>query len=290
MAKFTRAEIRNILGEACTEEIENRLVALHLGVVDPLKDDLTKYKADAEKLPGVQKQLDDLKAAGDGGYKEKYEKEHSAFEAFKTDITAKESKAAKEKAVRAYFESKNITGANLDLAMRGCGEEMAALELDGEKIKDTKSLDALVDGTYKGLVSKQTVRFDTGARFNGGGNPLDVADYLASANITLQTAFGMTYVENFLGLGTVILNSSVPKGKIYATAKDNIVLYYIPVNGADLGEVFDFTTDATGYIGIHEEPDYTNMTASDTVINGMALFAERIDGVVVGSITPAVGG
>lgn len=172
MAKFTRAEIRNILGEACTEEIENRLVALHLGVVDPLKDDLAKYKADAEKLPSVQKQLDDLKAAGDGGYKEKYEKEHSAFEAFKTDITAKESKAAKEKAVRAYFESKNITGANLDLAMRGCGEEMAALELDGEKIKDTKSLDALVDGTYKGLVSKQTVRVDTGARFNGGGKPM----------------------------------------------------------------------------------------------------------------------
>lgn len=172
MEKFTRAEIRNILGDACTEEIENRLVALHLGVVDPLKDDLTKYKADAEKLPSVQKQLDDLKAAGDGGYKEKYEKEHSAFETYKSTVTAKESKAAKEKAVRAYFESKNITGANLDLAMRGCGEEMAALELDGEKIKDTKSLDALVDGTYKGLVSKQTVRFDTGARFNGGGKPM----------------------------------------------------------------------------------------------------------------------
>ena len=127
MAKFTRAEIRNILGDACTEEIENRLVALHLGVVDPLKDDLTKYKADAEKLPSVQKQLDDLKAAGDGGYKEKYEKEHSAFETFKTNITAKESKAAKEKAVRAYFESKNNTGANLDLAMRGCGEEKPAV-------------------------------------------------------------------------------------------------------------------------------------------------------------------
>ena len=172
MAKFTRAEIRNILGDACTEEIENRLVALHLGVVDPLKDDLTKYKADAEKLSGVQKQLDDLKAAGDGGYKEKYEKEHSAFEAFKTDITAKESKAAKEKAVRAYFESKNITGANLDLAMRGCGEEMAALELDGENIKDTNSLGALVDGTYKGLVSKSHVRVDMGGRLNDGGKPM----------------------------------------------------------------------------------------------------------------------
>ena len=152
MAKFTRAEIRNILGDACTEEIENRLVALHLGVVDPLKDDLTKYKADAEKLPGVQKQLDDLKAAGDGGYKEKYENEHKAFEDYKADVTAKESKAAKEKAVRAYFESKNITGSNLDLAMRGCGEEMAALVMDGDKIKDTTSLDALIDGAYKSLV------------------------------------------------------------------------------------------------------------------------------------------
>ena len=116
-------------------------------------------------------------------------------------------------------------------------------------------------------------------------NPLDVADYLATANITTQTAFGMTYVENFLGLGTVFFNSTVTKGKIYATAKENIVLYYVPVNGADLNEAFSFTTDETGYIGIHEEPDYKNMTASDTVINGMALFAERLDGIVVSTIS-----
>jgi hypothetical protein len=118
-------------------------------------------------------------------------------------------------------------------------------------------------------------------------NPLDIADYLAEASITTQTAFGMTYVEDFLGLGTVIMNASVPKGKIYATAKENIVLYYIPVNGADLGEAFEFTSDETGYIGIHECPDYTNMTASDTVVNGMVFFAERIDGVVVGTIAGA---
>lgn len=116
-------------------------------------------------------------------------------------------------------------------------------------------------------------------------NPLDVADYLATANISLQTAFGMTYVKDFLGLGTVIFNSSVPKGKIYATAADNIVLYYIAVNGADLGEAFNFTSDETGLIGIHENPDYTNMTASDTVVSGIVLFAERIDGVVVGTIS-----
>lgn len=115
-------------------------------------------------------------------------------------------------------------------------------------------------------------------------NPLDVADYLGTANITMQTAFGMSYVENFLGLGTVFFNSSVPKGKIYATAADNLIVYYVPVNGADLGEAFSFTADETGLIGIHEFPDYTNMTASDTVVSGIKLMAERIDGVVVGTI------
>ena len=115
-------------------------------------------------------------------------------------------------------------------------------------------------------------------------NPLDVADYLATANISMQRAFGMTYVEDFLGLGTVIFNKSVPTGKIFATAKKNIVLYYVPVNGADIGEAFTFTSDQTGLIGIHETPDYTNMTASDTVICGLVLFAERIDGVVVANI------
>lgn len=118
-------------------------------------------------------------------------------------------------------------------------------------------------------------------------NPLDVADYLATANITMQNAFGMNYVEDFLGLGTVIFNSSVPQGKIYATAKDNVVLYYVPVNGADLGEAFSFTSDELGLIGIHETPDYDNMTAKDTVVSGIQLFAERLDGIVVSSITGA---
>lgn len=117
-------------------------------------------------------------------------------------------------------------------------------------------------------------------------NPLDVADYLANATITTQQAFGMSYVEDFLGLGTVFMNSSVPQGTVYATARENVVLYYIPVNGADLGEAFNFSADATGYIGIHEEPDYNNMTASDTAISGLTFFAEKLDGIVIGTIAP----
>lgn len=112
-------------------------------------------------------------------------------------------------------------------------------------------------------------------------NPLDVADYLADSSITMQNAFGMTYVENFLGLGTLIMNSSVPQGTVYATAKENIVLYYIPVNSPDISEAFQFSSDESGLIGIHEQADYASMTAFSVVINGMTLFAERLDGVIV---------
>ena len=118
-------------------------------------------------------------------------------------------------------------------------------------------------------------------------NPLDIADYLATAQISTQTAFGMSYIENFLGMGTVVLASDVPKGKVYTTAVENIVLYYINVTGSDLAQAFDLTSDETGLIGIHTGAVYNNLTSETVVASGVGLFAERLDGVVVGSITGA---
>lgn len=149
-SKFTRKELREIIGDACTDEIENRIMALHRGVVDPMLDDIADLKAKAEMLEAVTKERDELKAGGD--FKKKYEDEHAALENFKKEVTAKETRAAKEAAVRAYLTSKNITGGNLDIAIRGMGAEIDAAELDGEKIKDTAAIDALIGGTFKGLV------------------------------------------------------------------------------------------------------------------------------------------
>ena len=117
-------------------------------------------------------------------------------------------------------------------------------------------------------------------------NPETVYDYLGDQEITTQSAFGMTYVENFLGYGTLFMNASVPEGNVFSTVAENVVLYYIAVNGADLGEAFNFTSDDTGYIGIHEVADYDNLTCKDTVVSGMELFAEKLDGVIVGTVDP----
>lgn len=123
-------------------------------------------------------------------------------------------------------------------------------------------------------------------------NPLDIADYLKTAAISTQTAFGFKYVEDFLGLGTVIITSAVTKGTFYATAMQNLVMYYIDVNGANgLDEIFDFTTDPeTGFVGIHEEANYTRMQEETVAVSGIDIFPEMPDGVIVGTITAASAG
>lgn len=100
MPKFGRSEIRKILGDANTEEIENGLIAAYLAVIDPLKDDLARYKADAERLSAVQKELDDLKASG-GDWESKYTKEHEDFEEYKKKV-AEDAKLDK---VKSAFKS-----------------------------------------------------------------------------------------------------------------------------------------------------------------------------------------
>lgn len=116
-------------------------------------------------------------------------------------------------------------------------------------------------------------------------NPMDVSDYLGAAQIEMQTVFGMTYVKNFLGLGDVFLNSNVPAGKFYATAKDNIVLYYIDIASGDIGRAFQLTVDETGYVGIREYADNSHACVEDLVMSGVTFFPERQDGIVVGTIS-----
>ena len=115
-------------------------------------------------------------------------------------------------------------------------------------------------------------------------NPLDIADYLATAQISVQTAFGMNYVEDFLGLGTVVMNSNITQGTIYSTAKENLILYYLTMSG-DIARAFELTADTTGYIGI--KSGYQNEERAQIeslIMSGIQFLVEYADGVVVGTI------
>lgn len=149
---------RSLKAMGIDEEKIDEIIAMHTETVEGLKADIAKYKADAEKLPTVQKELDALKAAGDGGLQERFDALQREYDEFKGEVTAREAKTAKESAVRAYYESKGITGKALDIAMRGSAQEIDAIEMDGDKIKDSSALDSLVSGVFSGLVSHVEVQ------------------------------------------------------------------------------------------------------------------------------------
>ena len=143
------------------DEKIDQIIEAHTETVSGLKDSLEQAQEAAKSLPAVQKELDDtkknLEAAQKDGWKDRHDTLKKEFEEYKAGVTQKETKAAKEAAAKAYYESKNITGPALEIAMKGSGEEIASLEIgDDGKVKDYKELDALISGTFKGLVSTTT--------------------------------------------------------------------------------------------------------------------------------------
>lgn len=121
-------------------------------------------------------------------------------------------------------------------------------------------------------------------------NPLTIADYLATATISMQTAFGMSYIEDFLGLGTVIMNSNIPVGNVISTAKENIIMYYLSMNG-EVAQAFNLTTDESGYIGVHASQTDNRVQLEMIALSGIQFLVEYADGVILGQIdsTPTLG-
>ena len=116
-------------------------------------------------------------------------------------------------------------------------------------------------------------------------NPIDFYNYVGAADITMQTAFGLQYIQNFMGVNTVILSGNVKQGTIDLTASQNINYAYAAINGA-LSSAFDLTTDETGLIGVAHNPVNESLSYQTVIFRAGQLFAERLDGVVVSSIQP----
>ena len=163
--------VKMLKGLGLTDEQREAVLEEHARTVDEIKVERDRLKKDAEKLITVQKELDDLKAADDGGWEEKAKGWEKKYTDLVAENKSKETRAAKEAAVKAYYEGKGITGDNLTIAMMGSGEAIEKLELDGGKIKDAAALDALVGGAFAKLVSTTTtegLKTQTPPK-NGGG-------------------------------------------------------------------------------------------------------------------------
>lgn len=131
----------------------------------------------------------------------------------------------------------------------------------------------------------------------GFANLMDLYDYLGDKEITVQTAFGLNYMKDFLGFSTLFLlpDKYIPKGKVIALPVENIDLYYIDPSESDYAQLgLNYTVQGeTNLIGVHVEGDYNRATGDMTAIYGMKLWAEYLDGiaiVTVGKSTDDTGG
>lgn len=190
------------------------------------------------------------------------------------------------------------------------GSASAINDTDKALLKDAQSkirtdLFSTLNGTISGSVSAtgvglqsaiadawgklQTAYEDDTAEAVYFVNHEDLADYLKTATITTQTAFGMTYIESFLGMGTVVASSRITKGTFVATAKENIIMYYLTMNG-DVANEFELTTDELGYIGINSGfKNIERAQIESLVMDGIRFAPEYSAGVIKGTITKSQG-
>lgn len=134
----------------------DQIMDAHVEVVDALKADRDTYKADAEKLVAVQKELDGLKNNG-GNWQKKYEDEHRDFEAYKSAQTAKETKAAKEKAYRGLLKEAGIAEKRIDTIIKVTNLEEIELDEKGA-VKDSQKHMETVKTEYADFIETTTQR------------------------------------------------------------------------------------------------------------------------------------
>ena len=175
-------------GMGITDEQVDTIIEAHTETVDGLKAEISKYKGDAEKLPGVQRELDDLKAVGDGGFKKKYEDEKAEFEKYKGEQAEKETRAAKETAYRELLKHVGIGEKYIDKVLRIC--DVDSVELEDGKVKNAETLAETIKKDFDAFVStKSTTGADTPTPPDSGAGgeedyskyeSMSMEDYIAS--------------------------------------------------------------------------------------------------------------
>lgn len=118
-------------------------------------------------------------------------------------------------------------------------------------------------------------------------NTLDLFRALGAANITTQTAFGLDYIKDYMGVSKLFFSSKIPQGKVIATVSENIIMDYIDAGNSEYAKAgINFATDGErNLVGVSIEP-VMNRTASDLImVTGTGLRAEYLDGIAVINIT-----
>jgi hypothetical protein len=154
----------------------DEIIDAHVETVNGLKDDIAKYKEDAEKLPGVQKELEDLKKqVGDNGdkdpYKVKYEALKEDFDTYKKTVETEKSNNSKMAAYKALLKEVGISEKRIDAVARLVELDKIKIDKDG-KIEGSDELKKSLTEEWSDFIvkdGKEGAGTSTPPENNGGG-------------------------------------------------------------------------------------------------------------------------
>lgn len=170
-------------GMGLSEEQVSAIIENHTETINGLKQERDKYKEDAEKLPEVQKQLNALqkeKEASDD-WKSKYEKEHTDFEGYKSNITKEKETETKKALYRDLLKASNIDEKRYDAILKVTNFDELTLTKDGKLNGEDKITEA-IKKDYEGFVVTTSTKggsVETPPRSNGDVKGVgENADYI----------------------------------------------------------------------------------------------------------------
>ena len=138
------------------DEKIDQIIEAHGETVTALKDDIEKYKTDAEKLPTIQSELEKAKELANASekdpFKVKYEALKEEFEGYKTDVTKKETTASKTKAYKQLLKELNISDKVIDKVVKLA--DIDAIEIVDGKIKDAETLSASLKTEWADFIAQ----------------------------------------------------------------------------------------------------------------------------------------
>lgn len=176
---LTSTQLREILSAAGVpaenvEDAVKKIMDGHVTSINALREERDGYKADAEKLPGVQKELDDLKAKGDQNWQQRYETEHADFEAYKVKVAEDKERAKKTELYKAILKECDVGERQIPNILKVSSETIDKLVIKDGKIDGVDALKETIKNDWSGFImseKKKGADVDNPPKNDGGGKP-----------------------------------------------------------------------------------------------------------------------
>lgn len=157
--EHTLALTRKLLeGMGIEDKAIESIIEAHSETVNGLKADRDKYKEQAQKVPDLQKKLEEAEAASGSGdeWQQKYEDEHQAFEDYKVQVATEKAEADKAQAYRGMLMGAGIDPKRIDAIMRVT--DLRQVEMEDGKLKDTEKLQESAKQEWADFVVKSNTQ------------------------------------------------------------------------------------------------------------------------------------